>query len=349
MGLPLPPWAYAAGPPPVAGLLRHRPEDFVVDEVLGFEPDGEGEHVLVRLQKRGANTDWAARQLARLAGVRPAAVGYAGLKDRHAVTSQWFSVQLAGRGEPDWSALAGEGLEVLAAARHRRKLRRGALAGNRFELVLRQLSGETGELEGRLQTVVERGVPNYFGAQRFGRGGGNLERAEALFAGRLHERNRTRRGLYLSAARSFLFNQVLSRRVAEGSWDRALTGEVLVLAGSRSFFLAETPDAETERRLAEGDIDPSGPLWGRGELPSRGAARELEEAVVEPFPLFREGLEAAGMDQERRPLRLRPEGLEGGLEDGGRSLRLRFTLPAGAYATTVLRELVATDEAEAAD
>jgi len=340
----LPTWAHAFGPPPVAGLLRRRPEDFAVDEVLGFAPDGEGEHVLLRVRKRGANTDWVARELARFAGVRPGDVSYAGLKDRNAVTSQWFSLRLAGAAEPDWPALQLDGVEVLEAARHRRKLRRGALAGNRFEIVVRDLQGSGAELEPRLQAVRERGVPNYFGPQRFGRDGGNLERAEALFAGRLNERNRNRRGLYLSAARSFLFNQVLAHRVRDGSWETALAGEALVLAGSRSFFVVEAPDAEVDRRLAEGDIDPSGPLWGRGEPPVQGAARALEEEVLAPYPLFREGLEAAGMEAERRPLRLRPQGLEGGLEDGGSALRVRFTLPAGCYATVVLRELVKTEE-----
>ena len=324
-------------------MLRARMDDFVVDEVLGFAPDDEGEHLLLRVRKRGANTDWVGRQLARFAGVRPADVSYAGLKDRNAVTTQWFSLRLAGRPEPDWSALAVEGVEVLESARHRRKLRRGALQGNRFEIAVRDLSGPAADLESRLQAVRDHGVPNYFGPQRFGRDGGNLERAEALFAGRFRESNRNRRGIYLSAARSFLFNEVLAHRVREGTWDRALPGEALMLAGSRSFFLAEEVDAEVERRLAAGDIDPSGPLWGRGEPPVRDEVLALEEGVLGPYPLFREGLEAAGMRPERRPLRLRPEGLEG--EPEGEGLRIRFTLPAGAYATTVVRELVRTEEA----
>lgn len=337
---PLPAWAHAFGPPPAAGVLRRCPEDFVVDEVLGFHPDGEGEHVLLWVRKRGANTDWVARQLARLAGVRPADVSYAGLKDRDAVTSQWFSLRLAGAAEPDWSALAVDGVEVLEAVRHRRKLRRGALEGNRFQITVRDLQGERGTVAARLQAMAARGVPNYFGPQRFGRGGGNLEQAEALFAGRLRERNRSRRGIYLSAARSFLFNQVLSQRVEAGNWDAVLDGEALILAGSRSFFVAETADAETARRVADNDIHPSGPLWGRGEPPVQGAVRLLEEEALAPYPLFREGLEAAGMKQERRALRLPVSGLEWGFEDDD-ALRLRFFLPAGAFATSVVREVVA--------
>lgn len=331
-------WHHAFGQPPATGRLRATAEDFAVDEDLGFAPDGAGEHVLLRVRKRGANTDWAARRIAALAQVSPRDVGYAGLKDRNAVTTQWFSVGLAGRPEPDWGALAAEGLEVLEAARHGRKLRRGGLSGNRFGLVLRGLAGDRDAVAARLEQAAERGVPNYFGQQRFGRDGGNLQLAGALFAGRLRERNRHKRGLYLSAARSFLFNEVLSRRVADGTWDRAVTGEVLVLEGSRSFFRVDAVDAETGDRVARGDCHPSGPLWGRGETPAGGEAAALEAEVLAPYAEARAGLEAAGMKQERRALRLPVAGLEWAFE-GTDALRLAFSLPAGAYATSVVREL----------
>lgn len=334
-------WAYAHGGPAARGLLRVTPEDFVVEEDLGFAPDGQGEHVLVQVQKRGANTEWVARQLARFAGVRPMDVSYAGLKDRHALTTQWFSVHLPGRADPDWSGFASDEFRVLAAERHSRKLRRGALAGNRFVLRLHELSGDMEALRERLAHIGERGVPNYFGEQRFGRAGGNLARAVAMFGGR-REHDRAKRGMYLSAARSYLFNTVLSARVQQGTWDKALPGECLVLDGTSSFFRTDVIDETLAHRLAGWDVHPSGPLWGRGAAPCGSEMNATEAAWLTPFDAFRSGLEHAGMAQERRPLRLAARDLSWDL--AGETLTLSFALDAGSYATSVLREAVDTRE-----
>ncbi len=329
----------AWGGPLGSAVLRSRPEDFQVDEDLGFSPDGEGQHLLLRIRKRDANTQWVARRLARLAGVPLKAIGFAGLKDRHAVTTQWFSIDLAGKPEPDWEVLETEGIRVLEVARHGRKLRRGALRGNRFTLLLRELQGEREAIGQRLHLLAEKGVPNYFGEQRFGRNDTNLRQAAALFKGELRVRDRHRRGLYLSAARSLLFNRVLAWRVSKGCWRRALPGEVVLLSGSRSFFTVEALDEAIERRLAEGDLLPSGPLWGRGTSPARGEALALERAALQGCETLCKGLESAGMRQERRALCSRPEGLSWEWIGSDR-LRLDFRLPAGEYATTLLRELV---------
>lgn len=330
---------HAHGQPQNQGQSRTAPEDFQVREVLGFPLDGSGEHVWLWVRKRNANTEWVARQLAKLAGVPTGAVGYAGLKDRHAVTEQWFSVQLPGRPEPDWAAIDDPDIKVLEVVRHSRKLRRGALAGNTFRIVLRELKGDTAELAERLDRVSVAGVPNYFGEQRFGQEGGNLARAEAMLSGKEKVRDRHRHGLYLSAARSALFNAVLARRVAEHSWSQPLAGEVLMLAGSHSIFVAPEPDETIYRRVAECDLHPTGPLWGAGELLSAGAARALEETVADTLPVFRDGLGAAGLRQERRALRLLVGelGLEFPHPD---TAIISFRLPAGAYATVVLRELI---------
>ena len=153
---------YAYGNPPLTAVLRSTPEDFQVEEILGYDADGNGEHALLWVEKRGANTDWVARELAKFAGIPPLNVGYAGLKDRHAVTRQTFSVQLAGKPDPDWSAFPAEGVKVLAATRHTRKLKRGALRGNRFVLVLRQVDGDRAVADQILKQIAQRGVPNYF-------------------------------------------------------------------------------------------------------------------------------------------------------------------------------------------
>lgn len=328
----------AHGPPPVSGLIKRRPEDFQVGEVLGFEPSGAGEHVFLEVEKRGLNTERVAHELARFADVRPGDVGYAGLKDRNAVTRQFFTVHMPGRPDPNWSALALEGAAVLASARHHRKLRRGALRGNRFRIAVRGARGDRHALAARVEALRRLGVPNYFGPQRFGRGGDNVRQAELLFAGEGGRVPRHRRGIYLSAARSQLFNAVLARRVSDGTWDRGLDGEIYRLDGSRAVFGPEPPSAEIERRLQAHDIHPTGPLWGRGPLSTAGDCRALETEVLDPFGPLRRGLERFGLKQERRALRVTVQALEFALD--GNDLALEFALEPGAYATVVLRELV---------
>lgn len=329
---------HAHGPAPARGRIRCAPEDFLVDEQPAFEPSGAGEHVLLHVRKRNTNTDWLARQLARHAGVQPIDVGFAGLKDRDAVTTQWFSIHLPGKPEPDWRQLEDNDLQLLQIVRHHRKVRRGALRGNAFNLVVRSLHGDRQAVETRLRRIRDRGVPNYFGPQRFGRDGGNLNSADALFAGRLGRVSRHRRGLYLSAARSHLFNSVLAARVEDGDWDTGLAGDLMVLQGSRSVFGCEALDRTLRERLAAHDIHPTGPLWGRGQPGTRGECLALEQRVLQPFDAWRDGLERAGMKQERRALRVVPADLNWSW-DADDVLRLRFALPAGSYATAVLREV----------
>jgi tRNA pseudouridine13 synthase len=331
--------AYAGGVPSASGVLRRKPEDFRVTEQASVEPDGSGEHVWLWIRKRGENTDHVALLLSKLAGVHPRNIGYAGQKDRHAVTEQWFSVHLPGRAEPDWQALDSATITVLSHARHGRKLQRGTLRGNDFVITVRDIAGTAVDLEQRLQRIRSEGVPNYFGTQRFGAGGGNLRTAMQLFANPRMKLSRNRRSMALSAARSLLFNRVLSRRVADGSWNGVLPGDAMQLAGSHSFFVVETLDAELLQRVASQDIHPTGPLYGSGDSPVRGACQVLEDAVLAGFATFARGLAAAGLKQERRALRLPVSGLCWQWLDEA-TLELAFGLPAGSYATSVLRELV---------
>lgn len=328
----------AHGAPVLAARMRTTPEDFFVEELPGFDASGTGEHLLLEVEKRGMNTAFAAKRIAQWAGVEESAIGYAGMKDRHAVTRQRFSVWLPKKVAPDIENLQSNDLSVREHAWHSRKLPRGALAGNRFVLVLRGLGGEQSAIETRLQAMGERGVPNYFGEQRFGRNGGNVEQAVAMFAGRRFRREE--RTMLLSAARSELFNRVLAARVASDNWNAALGGEVWMLDGSRSVFGPEAFSAALQARLDAFDIHPSGPLWGEGELRSNGAAREAELAALggDSASRLRSGLEGTGLKQERRALRLRPQGLAWQWLPEG-ALELRFSLAPGCYATTVLREL----------
>lgn len=329
------PRAYA--PPPLRAVLRAQPEDFVVEELPGYDADGSGEHVWLWVEKRGANTEWVARQLAAFCGVPAADVGYAGLKDRHAVTRQAFSLHLPGKAGPDWSCFAAEGVKLLEVSRHGRKLKRGALRGNRFVLRLREVQGDRQRAEQVMAAIAAGGVPNYFGEQRFGLDGRNLEQARAMFAGRRVRREM--RSLLLSAARSQIFNEVLAARVGLGTWNQAMDGDVWSLAGSHSWFGPEAYTPTLAARLAEGDIAPSGPLWGEGEPPSTDAASALERGIAAAHPDLVAGLAAARMRHDRRALRLLPRELRWHWPEPD-TLELSFELPAGSYATVVVRELL---------
>jgi tRNA pseudouridine13 synthase len=329
----------AHGEPPVSGRVREAPEDFVVEEVLGFEPDGGGSHALLVVEKRGANTAWVGAQLARAAGVAARDVGWSGQKDRNAVTRQAFSLPWAAQAPVEACLeFAGEGYRVLAAHRHGRKLRPGSHRANRFELRVRAVEGDAVALAERLATIAAQGVPDYFGPQRFGRDGGNLERARAWAAGGSAPRDRGDRSFALSAARSAVFNAVLAERVRRGDWNRLLPGEAVMLDGRRSFFRASDIDATLVARCEAMDVHPSGPLWGRGDSPAQGEALAVETAVAAAEPSLCTLLQEQGLEHERRALRLPVRGLDGSLAAG--VLTLRFELPRGAFATAVLHELV---------
>ena len=326
--------ARALGAPLASLGIRREPEDFAVEEELGFELPDEGGHLWLFVEKRGMTTDGVARELARLAGVAARDVGFSGLKDRWSVSRQWFSLPDSGN-PPGEAELQRDGFTILRRHRNARKLRRGTHRANRFRLRLRGPVPDEAALVQRLRAVSERGVPNYFEAQRFGRRGDNVESARRMFAGRRVDRRR--RGLYLSAVSAFLFNVVLHTRVNDGSWERILSGEAVSLDGSRSVFLADDPSSLAER-LARHDIHPSGPLWGVGDPLSEDEALALENAAITPYRALADGLEQARVEAMRRALRLPVRDLEWQRQDD--CLTLAFMLPAGAFATAVLREVV---------
>lgn len=330
---------YAHGRPEALATLRAEPEDFRVDEIPGFAPSGEGEHVFLRIRKRNQNTAWVAAQLAWAAGLREDAVSYAGLKDRRAVTTQWFSVHVPMRQLPDFSAVWNDDIELLEQTWNARKLKRGAHQGNRFGIVLRDVEGDRATLEARLARVAAHGVPNYVGPQRFGHDNANLAAGEAVLAGKPRRHLNSRDSIALSALRSALFNGVLGRRVADGCWASLLPGDVLMLEGRGSFFRPEPKDAELLPRLQAQAIHPTGPLPGRGEPVVGDDVLALEQAVLQPATDVLAGLSRFGMEAQRRALRLRVADLAWEWREDG-SLHLAFALPSGAFATSVLRELV---------
>jgi tRNA pseudouridine13 synthase len=314
------------------------PEDFVVEELLGFEPSGSGEHVFVWAEKRDLDSNAAAARLADALGIRRRLVSHAGLKDRHAVTRQWFSLHLPGQPSPEAAALESEGLRVLRITRNARKLRRGVHWGNRFEIRLREPAFPETAARERWERITARGVPNTFGEQRFGNEGGNVDKARAMFRGERTVRDRLLRGLLLSAARSHLFNAVVAERISRGSWDRPGDGEVYGFPDNGTVLLVGNQRGDEAARFAAGRLELTGPLWGTGEPLAAGAVRELEREVVARDADLAAGLEAAGLRQERRVLRVRPVRPELEIRDGG-DLLFRFALPRGTYATTVLGEL----------
>ncbi len=321
----------------LGGIIRSRPEDFQVDEIPLFESTGQGEHVFLHVKKNGENTDWVAGQLAKIAGVKRRDVSYAGLKDRHAITTQWFSVWLPGKEAPDWQAGLPDTVELLDETRHQRKLKRGSLKGNRFKLVIRDFVGEESEFAAIVERIKAQGVPNYFGEQRFGHNNVNIEKAQQWLGGDFKIKDRQKRSLYLSAARSWLFNHVLSQRVKDNTWNQALPGDVFMLGDSNACF-CETLNDEILERVKKLDIHPSGPLWGKGHLLSQGQVAAFEENVTAPFACLREGLENKGLKQQRRSLRLPVCDLDYCF-DSTDTVTLTFSLPPGCYATVVLKEI----------
>lgn len=321
----------------IQGDIRTNHADFQVDEIPDFTPTGEGEHVCLKIRKEGQNTEWVGKQLADIAGTARRDVSYAGLKDRHAITTQWFSVWLPGKEAPNWSEHLPESIQVAEEIRHNRKVRIGTLQGNRFKLIMRNCQGDKERLEQAIAAIKEQGVPNYFGPQRFGYQFHNIERAKLWFDGQIKPKARHQKSMYLSASRSLIFNQALSQRVDELSWDQAVDGDVYQLSGTKSCF-HEPLDDTILQRMSERDLHSTGPMWGAGELMSQSTVREQELAVAGQFASLCQGLEKHGLKQERRALRLLVGELNHQWLDDD-SLEVSFSLPPGSYATSVLQEL----------
>ncbi|MDH0056480.1 tRNA pseudouridine(13) synthase TruD [Stutzerimonas stutzeri] len=328
----------AHGEPCGSAVLKAVAEDFQVDEVLDIPLSGEGEHLWLWVEKRNLNTEEAAKRIARAAGVPLKLISYAGLKDRQALTRQWFSLHLPGKADPDLAAAEDDSLRLLQRVRHQRKLQRGAHSANGFRLRLTDLHADHAQLDARLERIRAQGVPNYFGLQRFGYEGGNLLGARDFAARDELPVQRNLRSRLLSAGRSYLFNRVLAQRVADGSWAEARVGDLLAFTDSRSFFPAAEAEC-SDPRLAILDLHPTGPLWGEGGSPAGAEIQALEDAVAASENAIAKWLAQAGMKHERRILRLPIGGLSWHYP-GPDILQLEFVLPTGCFATAMVRELV---------
>jgi len=364
--------------------LKREMHDFIVEEQLGFEPSGEGEHIFLWLEKANLNTAFVAESLAKFSKLHLRDITYAGRKDKFALTRQWFGVHIANKTEPNWDEFKLDGAKILKVTRNDRKLRVGVLKGNKFELILRNLRPSIEHdsqfdadsffeaLTHRLQLIKQQGAPNYYGSQRFGevrippqepqiigseqtgsqqadaeqsisthslRQGGNLSLAEKLISGEAI-RNRNKRSMAISALRSWLFNEIIHERIVQDGFHQALLGDAMQLSGSNSFFVFddEAEQAKILQRLAEFDINITAPLWGDGRLHTVKAAKDLELNCAGKFPEITQALNALGLKQERRAIRIIPQDFKWQLEDT--DLKMQFSLPAGCFATSIVRELV---------
>ena len=330
------------GPVSNTGNIRCYPEDFKVTELLSFVPTGSGDHIYLYIEKRECNTDWVAGQLAKITELKLVDIGYAGKKDRHAVTQQWFSLHMPNQPDPDWDALPAE-IKILAKTRHEKKLKSGAIKANQFCLMIRNLAGDDVALEERLQNLKKQGFPNYFGSQRFGSNHGNVRKLIDMVKNRRRVK-KSQRGMYISAGRSYLFNHILKQRILQQNWNHAIAGDVMMLDGTKAIFPSEESDEKIVERVAEMDIHPASILWGRGERQSRQEAVVIEDQVIENNGELVEALEKVGSQLAYRALRVNVSSLTWKREAD--TLTLEFELPSGSYATSLLSEFVNISEDE---
>lgn len=332
--------------PGTGGIIKKEPADFEVEEIPAYDPDGDGEHLYLWIEKRGVPADEMVRRIARTTGISPRDVGTAGLKDARAVTRQWVSVPASA--ESRLGDLDGEDLQVLHTARHRNKLRTGHLRGNRFRVLVRDVGPDA---VARADAIVARleqtGLPNFFGTQRFGRDGETLEIGRALLRGErsppLSRAPRSRRGflrrLALSAAQSWLFNDFLQRRMADSLLHDVVDGDVMQVQASGGLFIADNPERE-RARFGGGEVVVTGPMFGPKMHSPKRTAAEREHEVLEANGLAADAFDGHGkiLSGTRRAILVRPAGLNVTAIDAG--LELRFELPRGSYATLLAAEII---------
>jgi len=327
--------------PGCGGVIRTKNEDFEVDEVPSYEPCGEGEHLFLWVEKRGMAPEFFARTIAQKLGISPAAVGTAGLKDRHAVTRQWVSVPHDA--EPRLAKLNSDEMRVLRTGRHTNKLKPGHLRGNRFNILIRNPNPDskdsTNAILDRIRTL---GLPNFYGPQRFGREGSTLDLGWQCLAKKAPRRIRPFLFRFaLSSVQSFLFNDVLARRLWDGLFRKVIPGDVMSKWPAGGMFTTQDPATEQVRFDAK-EIVTAGPMFGSKTFPAEGVAAEREAAVLSDNGLSIESFGGFGklVLGTRRHNLVYLDDLTADWEADG--LRLKFTLPAGSYATVLLAEVMKT-------
>lgn len=316
--------------------IRTETDDFKVYELLSFEPSGEGEHLFLQIEKRDTNTEWVARQLQNTFGLTSKEIGYAGKKDRHSLSTQWFSLHLPGK-EVDLTVLSNGAFRVVRSIRHNKKLRLGSVKENQFEIVLKNLSHPINKA--LVQQVIQHGVPNYFGQQRFGFDCNNLLTADLFLNQKIKIKNRNKKGLIISSSRSLLFNLILAQRIKNKNWNEAITGDCLMLNGSQSYFcLTEAVTPSDQQRLLDGDIHICGLLPGKQFSEALSESKRIEDGILSNYQGWITAYDRLNLNSARRAFRMSVKGLV--IEEFESSAKLYFSLSKGCFATSVLRELV---------
>lgn len=332
---------YPYGPPQAAAVLKSSPADFEVEEILGFEPGGEGEHLFLWVEKCGLGTHELIARMAKQHNLPPNAFGYSGLKDKHALTRQWLSLHLPGKGAPVTEP-AGEGYRVLRQLRHHKKLRPGTHKFNQFRLRLREIHELPEATLQQIESIRTQGFANYFGHQRFGRQQDNVEQALAQLGTRRLSRNR--KSMLLSSLRSHLFNQILATRIELGHWQEPLEGDVFMLRGSHSIFSAPLDTALLERFRLQ-DISNCASLYGSGRNMMSTRAAEIEQQVFTENADITNCLQRHDSRLQMRPLRVAAEPFNFEYDSAAGLLQLELSLPTGSYVTTMLEHFLRLGDA----
>ena len=334
---------YPYGKPLLKGRLKVIAEDFLVDEMLGFEPAGEGEHLFVQVEKSNLTTHELIERVAKDAGIRPRDVGYSGIKDKTAVTRQWLSLHLPGKIHNAVSLEADDYI-VLRQIWHDKKLRPGTHRSNRFDVLLREVVEPDSKSMEQIESISDFGMANYFGQQRFGAGLDNVQRALQVLGNARKSRRlgRNKKSLYLSALRSELFNQILSRRIEQGIWRQPVEGDIFMLSGSRSIF-QEAINDEILARYRNFDISSTASLYGYGASRLSGTALQIEQRVYTENQDICDCLAAQGAKRQMRALRHVVQDFSVDYEADKQQLRVKATLPRGCYFTSLLGHFIETD------
>lgn len=330
--------AFLYGKPTTKAKIKVKPEHFIVRENLGFEFTGTGEHLMVRIRKTGENTSFVANELAKVCAVKSKDVGWAGLKDRHAVTEQWLSIHLPKSESPDFTSFEKQypSIQILETTRHNRKLRPGDLIGNDFEITLSEVT-DVEDVEFRIKKIIESGVPNYFGAQRFGKDGNNLLEARRWGKDNVRTRNQNKRSLYLSTARSWLFNHIVSARLNNEAFSHLMLGDIVTKSGD-TIIINEENLVQYQGELESGSVNLTAALAGDNDLPTKESALELEQAIIDSEPHLMALIRGNRMRHDRRDIVLKPLDLKYKAVDN--RIVLSFSLSSGSFATSIVRELI---------
>lgn len=331
--------AYFYGKPTATAKLKAKPEHFIVKENLGYEFTGTGEHLMVKIRKTGENTMFVANELARYCGVKSKDIGWAGLKDRHAITEQWLSIHLAKSDMPDFADFEAQypTIQILETAKHNKKLRAGDLQGNRFEITLSEVS-DVESVKQRLARIVESGVPNYYGAQRFGRDGNNIAEAKRWGRDNVRTRNQNKRSMYLSSARSWIFNQIVSSRIDQDCFSTVLLGDILEVKDKMTTPVNEAEYEQSQQNVLDGIASITASLAGDNALPTLLDALALEQVIIDSEPDLMALIRGNRMRHDRRNILLLPTDLQYTTNDS--EVTLSFSLTSGCFATSITRELI---------